>query len=103
MKTFLQNALKDITLIWIHGIKFVFAVSCPCNDSPRPRASIDAFKFCHLLPLEDCLSKTKIRCTEKQVWVDTGVFKMWFQGDLKSAKAKQGKFVFAMTCQIFRY
>ena len=66
--------------------KFVFAIACPSNELSY------AFKCYHLLPLEYCLSKTKIRCNEKQVWVDTGVFKMWFQGDLKSDKAKQGKF-----------
>ncbi|XP_072031721.1 uncharacterized protein [Amphiura filiformis] len=86
VKTFLADALNELTLTWIHGIKYEFSIVCPCNDlSP----SSDASRCCHLLPLEDCLNESKVKCNEKQVWVDTEVFKTWFQSKRKCNMSKQ--------------
>ncbi|XP_072031723.1 uncharacterized protein [Amphiura filiformis] len=76
VQTFLADALNELTETWIHGIRFEFSIACPCNALHPPS---EVSRCYHLIPLEECLNKTKIRCNEQQVWVTTEVFKSWFQ------------------------
>ena len=76
--TFLEQALKELTSTWIHGIKYNFSVVCPCNDLQQPPQP-DVSRCIHLLPLEECLNKAKIKCKDKKILVQTEVFKKWFQ------------------------
>ncbi|XP_072030545.1 uncharacterized protein [Amphiura filiformis] len=86
VKSFLATALNELTLTWIHGIKYELSIGCPCNDLS---AASDEYRCCHLLTLEDCLNESKVKCNEKQVWVDTEVFKTWFHSEMKCNMSKQ--------------
>ncbi|XP_072025888.1 uncharacterized protein [Amphiura filiformis] len=78
---FLENALKELTKTWIHGMKYEFTIACPCNTVPS---------LSHLLPLKQILSKPTIICREKYVRVETGIYQAWFQGGMTCTTSKQG-------------
>ncbi|XP_072032305.1 uncharacterized protein [Amphiura filiformis] len=78
VRTFLTHALNELTYTWIRGVKYEFSVACPCNDLQSHTPEADLPKCFHLLQLEDCLVKAKIKCKGKKMWVATEIFKKWF-------------------------
>ena len=74
-----MQTLKELTSTWIHGIKYKFSVACAaCTDLQQPPQP-DVSRCFHLLPLEECLNKAKIKCKEKGRLINTQVYKKWFQ------------------------
>ena len=106
MHTFLTNAMQELTTTWIRGITYEFSVACPCNDLQQTvELDVSRSRCLHLLPLEECLNQEKIKCRERQMWIETDVFRAWFQeqGDGKQVVSRGGEVYLFSSFQKVRY